>query len=141
MSKVHEDPGRRIAVKLPSERSFGVVWTVALGLIGGLPLTTGGQPRIWAWALGALLAVTTWLRPSLLRIPNLLWFRFGLLLGRIVSPIVLGVIFFGVITPFGMVMRLSGRDPLRLRVDPAAGSYWVPRKPPGPPPESMKDQF
>jgi hypothetical protein len=67
--------------------------------------------------------------------------RFGLLLGRLVSPIVVGVLFFVVFTPFGLVMRAFGYDPLRLKADPRASTYWIERSPPGPAPESMKDQF
>ncbi len=140
MSAIHEDPHRRVALEPPTERSFGIVWSVVLGVIGAWPLLHGGPPRFWAFIAGGLLVLVTWIHPRLLRIPNLLWFRFGLLLGRVVSPIVIAVIFYVVITPFGVVMRLVGRDPLRLRGDSSLETYWLPR-PSNPTPESMKDQF
>jgi hypothetical protein len=66
---------------------------------------------------------------------------FGEVLHRVVSPLVLGVIFFAVFTPFGLVMRWSGRDSMKRRCEPQARSYWIRRDPPGPPPESLRDQF
>jgi hypothetical protein len=72
---------------------------------------------------------------------NRLWLRFGLLLNRIVSPIVLGFLFYAVITPTGMIIRRAGRDPLRLQWDANAASYWIERRPPGPAPETMSNQF
>jgi hypothetical protein len=72
---------------------------------------------------------------------NRLWLRFGLLLHKIVSPLVLGIMFFLVITPIGLLMRAVGKDLLRLKFDKRSSSYWIERLPPGPPPESLKDQF
>jgi hypothetical protein len=72
---------------------------------------------------------------------NRLWLKFGLLLHKVVSPIVLGVMFFLVITPIGLTMRAFGKNPLRLKLDKQSGSYWIERVPPGPAPESLKDQF
>jgi len=81
------------------------------------------------------------LRPSVLRIPNLMWFRFGSLLNRIVGPAATSLLFFAVFTPFGLILRMGGKDLLRLRRDPGAASYWIEREPPGPAPESMAEQF
>jgi len=85
-----------------------------------------------------LLAV---LVPRVLAPANRLWTKFGLLLHHIVSPLALGVLFFLVVTPTGLLMRLFGKDPLRLRFDPAADSYWIKRDPPGPAADSLKNQF
>jgi len=71
---------------------------------------------------------------------NKWWTKLGLLLYRVVSPIVLGLLFYVTLTPIALVMRLLGKDPLRLRRDPDAASYWIDRSPP-PAPESMKNQF
>ena len=81
------------------------------------------------------------LKPELLAGPNRLWIKLGLLLGKIVSPIALGIVFYCVVAPIGTLVRLTGKDPLRLKLDPRADSYWIPRKPPGPPPDSMNNQF
>jgi hypothetical protein len=67
--------------------------------------------------------------------------KLGVLLGKLVSPIALGILFYGVFFPVGVAMRLAGKDPLRLRRDAEAASYWIPRRPPGPPPDSMTNQF
>ena len=81
------------------------------------------------------------LRPPVLHPLNLIWLRFGLLLHSVVNPIVMALVFYGTVLPTGMVARLMGKDLLRLRREPEADSYWIPRTPPGPAPETMKDQF
>lgn len=97
--------------------------------------------RATVFAIGAALFVlVALLLPDWLRVPNRLWHQLGQLLGRIVSPVVLGVIFFGLITPVALGMRLFGRDALRLRRK-AGQSYWIMRDPSGPSPESYKMQF
>jgi hypothetical protein len=89
---------------------------------------------------GAFAAVAL-AKPELLAGLNRQWMKLGILLGKVVSPIALGVLFYCVITPIGLALRLAGKDPLRLKRDPAANSYWIPRDPPGPPPGSMTNQF
>jgi hypothetical protein len=79
--------------------------------------------------------------PSALGPLNRLWLKFGLLLHKIVSPVVLGIMFFLVITPIGLFLRARGKDPLRLKPNRQSKSYWIERVPPGPAPESIKDQF
>jgi hypothetical protein len=79
--------------------------------------------------------------PKLLAPLNKLWMKLGLLLGKIVNPIVMGLLFFLTITPIGLLMRWMGKDQLRRGFDKRSASYWIERRPPGPPPESMKNQF
>ncbi len=79
--------------------------------------------------------------PRILNPLNRLWLKFGLLLYKVVNPIVLGLLFFVTIAPIGLVMRMFGKDFLRLKLDRDAKSYWIERAPPGPPPQSMKNQF
>ncbi|MFB9268559.1 SxtJ family membrane protein [Bradyrhizobium erythrophlei] len=100
------------------------------------------QGRLWPWALSAavLLLVVAWRRPSLLHPLNRLWMKLGLLLHKLVNPIIMGLLFYGTILPTGLVMRLRGRDLLRLKREADAASYWIAR-PPGPAPETMRDQF
>jgi hypothetical protein len=97
----------------------------------------------WPWWLGAavLLGSVALLRPSLLAPFNRLWTKFGLLLFAVVSPVVLAIVYYGCVTPIGWVVRLTGKDLLRLRYEPNAQSYWITREPPGPPPASLKNQF
>jgi hypothetical protein len=96
---------------------------------------------VWSVTVSAIFLAIALLRPVLLAPLNRLWTRFALLLHRIVSPVVLGIMFFAVITPMGWLQRAVGRDPLRLRFDREARSYWVNREPPGPPPETLDNQF
>ena len=79
--------------------------------------------------------------PKILSPLNRLWFRFGLLLHHIVNPVVMALLFFTTVTPMALIMRLLGKDPLRRKFDPEADSYWIPRQPAGPAPETMKNQF
>ena len=100
------------------------------------------SPRWWIWlAIAAAFATAAWLHPSSLRPLNYLWFRFGLLLHRIVSPLVMAVMFFGAVMPIGLLMRLFGNRPLTPTFEPNAASYWVPRRDGTPPPGSMKNQY
>ncbi len=137
----HEDFSRVQIVKGSSDRAFG--WVFAVVFLGAAlwPLLQRNPVRWWALVACAGVLVITVVRPSLLARPNHLWTRLGVVLGHIVSPIALGILFFGVITPIGALMRLAGKDPLRLRREVATPSYWVARTPPGPPPDSMENQF
>jgi len=137
----HEDLTREQEVEGSSDRSFGVVFAVVFLLIAAWPLLYKGGPRWWALAVSASFAVVAMAKPSLLAGLNRQWMKFGLLLGKIVSPIALGLLFYGVITPIGFFLRLAGKDPLRLKYDRGADSYWIRREPPGPPPGSMTNQF
>lgn len=112
-------------IRMGSDRSFGLVFAVIFALVGLFPLTGGGGARWWALAVAAVFLLAALAASRLLRPMNRLWFRFGLLLNRIVSPVVMGVLFFGVVTPTGLVRRLFVADPLRQRLDPSASSYWI----------------
>ncbi len=124
-----------------SDRSFGIVMAVVFTVIGVWPLLSEGPPRWWALIAAALFGGLALLRPALLAPLNRLWFRFGLLLNKITSPLVMGLLFYGLITPYAYILRWSGKDLLRLRLDPSADNYWIERKPPGPAPETIKRQF
>ena len=137
----HESYERQEDVQGGSNRSFGLVFAVFFAIVGLVPLISGRGVRGWALGVAALFLALALIYPALLAPLARLWMKFGLLLHRIVSPIALGIMFFLVITPMGLLMRLFGKDPLRLRFDRSADSYWIPRDPPGPSPESFKDQF
>lgn len=139
---LHEDFSREDEVEGSSDRSFGFVFTGFFTIIGLLPLLS--QPRgvrLWALVVGGIFFVPALLFPRALAPLNRLWLEFGALLQRIVSPIVLALLFFFTITPMALLLRLLGKDLLGLRWDADAPSYWVVRQPPGPPPESMRNQF
>jgi hypothetical protein len=137
----HESYSRDEKIDGSSNRTFGCVFAALFALVGLLPLILGRAPRIWAFGVSGIFLLAALLFPSALAPLNRLWLRIGLLLHRVVSPIALGIMFFLVITPMGLLMRAMGKDPLRLRPEPDAGSYWIDRRPPGPAPETLKDQF
>jgi len=137
----HEDLNREQEVEGSSDRSFGVVFAVVFLVIAAWPLWHGEPLRWWAVAVAAVFALIAAVRPSLLAGLNRQWMKLGILLGKVVSPIALGLLFYGVITPIGAMLRLAGKDPLRLKFDRGTDSYWIRRAPPGPPPDSMTNQF
>jgi hypothetical protein len=97
--------------------------------------------RLWALGIAAAFFVVSLASPGVLKPLNRLWMQLGRLLGRITTPIVTGLLFYLVFTPVGYLTRLLGKDPLRLKFDAQAPSYWQERLPPGPPPEDMANQF
>ena len=138
---IHENLSRQDEVKIGSNRSFGFVFTVVFAVVGALPLLDGEFVRWWAFVVAGLFLAVSLFVPRLLKPLNKLWFRFGLLLHKIVTPVIMGLLFFTTITPIALFIRLTGKDPLRLRFDPDAKSYWIERDPPGPEPETMRYQF
>jgi hypothetical protein len=128
-------------IALPSDRSFGLLFTVVFGLIGAWMWWKASDYAAVAFALAALFLLAALAFPRVLRPLNSAWMRLGLLLNRVVSPIVMGVIFFGLLTPVAAIMRLRGRDVLQRRFDPARESYWIRRDPPGPDGSSFPRQF
>lgn len=137
----HESFVREEALSPSSDRSFGLVMAAAFLLIAVVPWLFGHSFHLWAAICSAAFLVPALIAPRLLAPLNRLWLRFGLLLHKIVSPLALGIMFFLVITPMGLLMRAMGKTPLRLRFEPGASSYWIERKPPGPAPDTLNNQF
>ena len=137
----HESYTRGGEVKAGSDRTFGLVFGVVFAVIAFWPLLAEQPPRWWAVAVSGAFFALALVLPAVLAPLNRLWLRFGLLLHRIVSPVVIAALFFLAVTPTALIMRLLGKDPLGLRLDPEAGSYWIYRTPPGPDPQSMRKQF
>jgi hypothetical protein len=137
----HEDFSREQHVEGSSNRAFGLVFAAVFLLIGIWPAMFGDALRGWALVVAAAFALIAWIRPELLAGANRLWMKLGILLGKLVAPVALAILFYGVFTPLGAVLRLAGKDPLRQKGDPSTRSYWLPREPPGPPRDSMTNQF
>ena len=126
----------------PSIKNFGLTFAVVFALIAFSPLVLRAEhPRYWALGLGLAFAAAAYLAPSLLKPLNLLWFRLGMLLHRIVNPIVLGIMFLVFITPVALVLRLLGKKLIPLTFERDKASYWIERIPPGPAPDSLRNQF
>ena len=137
----NEDLTREEHVEGSSNRAFGVVFAGAFLVIAVWPLFSGEGFRWWSCGVSAIFAAIVFTKPSLLATLNRMWIKLGVLMGRVVSPIALGLLFYLVLAPLGTVMRLTGKDPLRLKFDSVANSYWIQREPPGPAPDSMTNQF
>lgn len=137
----HEDFKPKTEPRTSSDRAFGGVFAGVFALVAAWPLVHAAPPRWWAAAVALAFALLALAAPRTLAPLNRIWIRLGALLHAIVSPIVLAVIFYGVVLPTAIVMRLRKRDPLRLRFDPQAATYWIDRVPPGPPPQSFRDPF
>jgi Saxitoxin biosynthesis operon protein SxtJ len=127
-------------IRSSSNRVFGFVFVAFLTIVGGGRFLTG---RSAGWYLGAaaVLLLVSVARPGLLAPLNRAWTWLGMVLHRCVSPIVLGLVFYTTLTPIGLLLRLTGKDVLRLRLDRDASTYWIERRPPGPQPETMRHQF
>lgn len=115
---------------------FGILFFVLFLIIGFYPLISDGFIRIWSIFLSLVFLIITIIRPNLFTLLNKLWIQFGILLGKIISPIVLGLIFFFMVTPIGMLVRILRKDVMGLKRGTA--SYWINRKDKV---QSMKKQF
>jgi len=138
---VHETAHRDVPAKTASDRSFGVVFAAVFAIVAAWPLIHGEGIRWWSAGLAAAFLIAAWAIPRILHPLNRAWAAFGLLLHKIVSPVIMGAIFFIAVTPTALLMRLLGKIPLQLRFDPKAASYWIVRTPPGPDGDTMKNQF
>jgi hypothetical protein len=132
------DNQKHIKIKIGSERNFGYVFCLVFAVLGLWPLLTGGEVSVWLLLLALVIGIIATLIPRVLTPLNYLWFKFGLLLAVIVSPIAMAIVFFLVITPIGLIMRVIGNDLLREKIDKQADNYWIERKIEV---GSMKNQF
>ena len=139
-SSFHESFERDEEIVGSSNRAFGIVFSVVFSLIGFWPLLSIATPRWWAIIIAVFFLIASVVKPQLLAPANTLWTKFGLLLHRVTNPIIMGFLFFIVITPMGLVRRMVVRDPLSLKRCDDVDSYWIHR--PAPQPESsMEKQF
>ena len=124
-------------IKIGSNRGFGIVFFVVFLLIAIYPLLKGSDLRIWSLIISFIFLVLGLTKSNLLTPLNILWFKFGLFLGKIISPLIMGFIFFVVVTPIGIIMRLLGKDLLNLKYNKKK-SYWIEKTGPK---SKMKNQF
>ena len=141
MTSLHENLEVRHEARGSSDRSFGLVMAAFFSIVAALPLRSGHPVRWWAAGVAACFLAAALIRPVLLHRLNVLWMRLGLLLGTTVNPIVLALMFFLIFTPAALILRLARKDLLRLKKRPGASTYWIPRDPPGPAPDTMRLQF
>ena len=129
---------RHISTEQSTEKSFGFVFSVVFLIVALYPLTNSETLRIWALIISIIFFLLAFLAPNILVLPNKLWFKFGLLLGSIIAPIVMAFVYFVTVLPTGLIMRILGKDLLKQKLDQNAKSYWIKRSEPM---GSMKNQF
>ena len=127
-----------IPIEQSSPKSFGIVFSIVFLIVALYPLINSESLRIWALVVSIIFFLLAFLAPKILVLPNKLWFKFGLLIGSIVAPIVMAFVYFVTVLPTGLIMRLLGKDLLKQKLDKNAKSYWVKRSEPM---GSMKNQF
>ena len=124
-------------IKISSNRSFGVVFFIVFLLIALYPLLNNNEIRLWSLIISVIFLILGILNSKILSPLNKIWFKFGLLLGRIVSPLVMAIIFFLVVTPIGLLMRILNKDLLNLKFNKSK-SYWIKKNEQK---SKMKNQF
>ena len=129
---------KKDSVKIPSNRSFGFLFFIVFLEISLWPLISQEDLRLWALILSLIFLILGILNSKILTPLNKLWIKFGILLGNIVSPVVMGVVFFIVVTPIGLIMRLLGKDLLRVNKNESTSTYWIDREKKT---DTMKRQF
>lgn len=141
-SQFHEDLSRDDEeVQGSSDRGFGFVFTGFFALVGVVKLWRGSEGAEWWLGAAATVLLIALALPRVLGPFNRLWMKFGLLLHRVMNPLVMGLLFYVGVVPIGLLMRVLGKRPLRLAFEPGASSYWIVRQPPGPPADSIRRQF
>jgi len=123
--------------KISSNRSFGIVFFIVFLIIAFYPLINGQDLRLWSLGVSLIFLVLGLLDSKVLAPLNKLWFKFGILLGKVIAPLIMGIIFFLVVTPIGYLMRLLGKDLLNLKYNKDK-SYWIEKSGPK---SKMKNQF
>ena len=124
-------------IKISSNRSFGIVFFIVFLLIALYPLSYSGEIRVWSVSISLIFLVLGLLNSKILTPLNKLWFKFGIFLSKIISPLIMGIIFFLVVTPIGLIMRIFGKDLLNLKYNKNQ-SYWIEKNGPE---SRMKNQF
>lgn len=138
---MHEGTRQEVITNRSSNRSFGLVMMTFFLLIAALPLFSGHQVRLWALGIAAAFAGLG-IRDSKVLTPlNRVWFKVGLLIHKVTSPIILGFMFYVVLTPVALILWVFSVDLLKLKFEPNKKTYWIDRSPPGPRPESLGDLF
>jgi ABC-type Fe3+ transport system permease subunit len=127
-----------IKTEIGSEKNFGIVFSIVFLLISLYPLINSEDILIWSIILSCLFIMLAYLLPRTLTLPNKLWFKFGLMLGSIIAPVVMALVYFTSVVPLGIIFKILGKDPMQRKLDKSSKSYWISKEQPN---SSMKDQF
>ena len=115
-------------IKTSSNRNFGLVFFIVFLILGFWPIINGGEIRIWLVVISLIFLVLGMMKSKLLTTLNIIWFKFGMILGAIVAPVVMGAVFFLVVTPIGIVMIIMGKDLINKKYDKKKKTYWITRR-------------
>ena len=129
---------QNIEIKIGSEKSFGFVFSVFFLVIALIPLLLNNEIRVWALLIAILFFLLANIVPKVFIIPNKLWFKLGLALGGLVAPIIIGFVYFTIVLPTGLIMKLIRKDLIGIKKQDKAKSYWISRNETG---SSMKNQY
>ena len=140
-SDLHEDFKREGEIQLGSPRAFGIVFCIVFLAIAIWPIASDGTIHLWSLITASLFLLLAIFVPNYLQPLNRMWFRFGLLLHKVVNPIIMGFLFFFTITPIAVIFRIIGKDPLNRDFDQNLETYWIKRNPKELTSDSMKKQF
>ena len=140
-SDLHEDFKREGEIQLGSPRAFGIVFCIVFLAIAIWPIASDGTIHLWSLMTASLFLLLAIFVPNYLQPLNRMWFRFGLLLHKVVNPIIMGFLFFFTITPIAVIFRIIGKDPLNRDLDKKLETYWIERNPKELASGSMKKQF
>ncbi len=124
-------------IKIGSNKSFGIVFAIVFSLIALWPLLKGNEIRLWSLIISLIFLILGFMNSKILTPLNKLWFKLGIFLGNFIAPIIMGIIFFFVVTPTGIIMKLLGKDLIKLKKN-NENSYWIEKKDIK---SSMKNQF
>jgi hypothetical protein len=140
-SATHEDFSRQEHAKASSDRSFGFVFAVVFAIFAVTPLLRGKPMRLWCFAVSGVFLIAALLVPAVLHPLNLLWTKLGHLISKVTNPIITAIMFYLLFTPVAFLLRVFGSDLLRLKRNAQESTYWIPRVPPGPAPDTLRNQF
>lgn len=141
MTSSHHESLDRDPAPQASARAFAWTMAAVFAIVALWPLIGGGAVRTWSAGLAGAFALLALVRPALLAPLNRAWLALGQALHAVMSPLIMGLVYAVAVIPTGLYLKLAGKDPLRLKYDPAAPSYWIARTPPGPPRGSFTTQF
>jgi hypothetical protein len=127
-----------IPTEQSSPKSFGIVFSIVFLVVALYPLISTEGLHVWALVLSVIFLLLAYIAPKTLILPNKIWFKFGMLLGSIIAPIVMAIVYFVTVLPTGLIMNLLGKDLLKQKLDKNVKSYWIERTDPL---GSMKNQF
>ncbi len=124
-----------------ADRTFGLIFAAIFLLIGLVPLLFSAQLNRWAIVVSLVFVIPSLIYPKILRPLNILWLKFGMLMHRVINPVLMGLVFFITVVPTGLLLKLFGKDPMRRKFEADTDTYWIEREDPINPKDTFNNQF